>query len=250
MPKSNRILVIGDSCLDVFVYGAADRLCPDAPVPVFIAEHTKQNGGMAKNVYNNLKNLGADCELVDNKEVIVKTRYIDKKTNHMFLRVDSGEERIGRCSVLKDIQFTEYSAVVIADYNKGFLLEEDIKYILQNHDVVFLDTKKLLKSWYSKVPFIKINETEFEKTKHLVTNTDNIIMTRGSKGCCYRERMYPVEKVEVKDPVGAGDTFIAALTYEFIQSHDISKAIEFANKCATVVVQKRGVYVINEEMKG
>lgn len=250
MPKSNRILVIGDSCLDAFVYGAADRLCPDAPVPVFIAEYTKQNGGMAKNVYNNLKNLGAECDILDNKEVIVKTRYIDKKTNHMFLRVDSGEEKIGRCSVLKDIQFTEYSAVVIADYNKGFLLEEDIEYILKNHNIVFLDTKKLLKGWYSKVPFIKINETEFEKTKHLVTNTDNIIMTIGSKGCRYREQLYPVDKVEVKDPVGAGDTFIAALAFEYTKSQNISQAIEFANKCATVVVQKRGVCVINEEMKG
>lgn len=250
MSKNNRILVVGDSCLDVFVYGSADRLCPDAPVPVFVAEHTKQNGGMAKNVYNNLWNLGVECDIIDNKEVIIKTRYIDKKTNHMFLRVDSGEEKIGRCSVLKNVNFTEYSAIIIADYNKGFLHEEDIDYILQNHDVVFLDTKKLLKNWYTKVPFIKINETEFEKTKHLVNNTDNIIMTLGSRGCRYRGNTYPVEKVEVKDPVGAGDTFIAALAFEYINSYNIIQAIEFANKCATTVVQKRGVYVINEEVKG
>jgi len=246
----SKILVIGDSCLDVFVYGSADRLCPDAPVPVFIAEYTKHNGGMAKNVYNNLKNLGADCDIVDNKEVVTKTRYIDKKTNHMFLRVDSGEEKINRCAWLKNIQFSNYSAVIIADYNKGFLLEEDIEYVLQNNDVVFLDTKKLLKSWSSKVPFIKINETEFEKTKHLVTNTDNIIMTLGSKGCRYREQLYPVEKVEVKDSVGAGDTFIAGLAHEYINSYDITKAIKFANACATEVVQRRGVYVINEEARG
>ena len=31
-----KILVIGDSCKDVFIYGTANRLCPEAPVPVFI----------------------------------------------------------------------------------------------------------------------------------------------------------------------------------------------------------------------
>ena len=30
-----KILVIGDSCHDVFVYGKCDRICPEAPVPVF-----------------------------------------------------------------------------------------------------------------------------------------------------------------------------------------------------------------------
>ena len=29
------ILVIGESCLDVFHYGECERLCPEAPVPVF-----------------------------------------------------------------------------------------------------------------------------------------------------------------------------------------------------------------------
>ena len=29
------ILVVGDSCIDRFVYGTAVRLAPEAPVPVF-----------------------------------------------------------------------------------------------------------------------------------------------------------------------------------------------------------------------
>jgi len=33
-----KILVIGDSCKDVFIYGKANRLCPEAPVPVFIPQ--------------------------------------------------------------------------------------------------------------------------------------------------------------------------------------------------------------------
>ena len=29
-----KILVIGDSCKDVFVYGTIERLAPEAPIPV------------------------------------------------------------------------------------------------------------------------------------------------------------------------------------------------------------------------
>ena len=50
-----KILVIGDSCQDVFIYGKCERLCPDAPVPVFIPLKTKKIGGMAFNVYENIK---------------------------------------------------------------------------------------------------------------------------------------------------------------------------------------------------
>jgi sugar/nucleoside kinase (ribokinase family) len=60
----------------------------------------------------------------------------------------------------------------------------------------------------------------------------------------YREKTYPVEKVEIKDTSGAGDTFLAALSIEYCKSNDIDKAIEFANKCATIVVQKQGVVTI------
>ena len=42
------ILVIGDACIDEFVYGKCTRLCPDAPVPVFIPLETIRNGGMSK----------------------------------------------------------------------------------------------------------------------------------------------------------------------------------------------------------
>ena len=33
----NRVLVVGEICDDVFIYGSASRLCPDVPAPVFKA---------------------------------------------------------------------------------------------------------------------------------------------------------------------------------------------------------------------
>lgn len=243
---NNRILVIGDSCKDIFIYGKSTRLCPDAPVPVFVAKQIIENGGMAKNVYSNLVSLGASVDILTNKEEITKTRYIDKKTNHMFLRVDSGEEKISRVEGLENIKFEEYSAIIISDYDKGFLLEKDIEYILQRHSETFIDTKKLLNQWYKNASFIKINKPEFDRTKHLLDVMDNLVITIGSGGCIYRGIVYPVEKVEVLDTVGAGDTFIASLVWKYIENKDIEEAIRFANNCATKVVQKKGVSIINE----
>ena len=68
-----------------------------------------------------------------------------------------------------------------------------------------------------------------------------MIITQGQKGCIYRNKIYKVPLVEVKDVSGAGDTFISGLCCEFLKTKDIEKSIHFANECATKVVQKRGV---------
>jgi D-beta-D-heptose 7-phosphate kinase/D-beta-D-heptose 1-phosphate adenosyltransferase len=47
--------------------------------------------------------------------------------------------------------------------------------------------------------------------------------------------------------VGAGDTFLAALTYDYLYTKDISHAIMFANKAAAIAVQHQGTYVLNEQ---
>jgi bifunctional ADP-heptose synthase (sugar kinase/adenylyltransferase) len=38
-----RLLVIGDSCLDIFRYGEVSRLAPEAPVPIIMPEYEKVN---------------------------------------------------------------------------------------------------------------------------------------------------------------------------------------------------------------
>lgn len=239
-----KILIIGDSCKDVFIYGKCTRMCPDAPVPVFLPTTQRCNRGMASNVAENLRKLGIECDVVCNQEEVQKTRYIDEKTNHMFLRVDSNEENIGRIKNLNKELIEKYDIVIISDYDKGFLAEEDIDFICSEHDSVFVDTKKILSSWYKKAKFIKINEKEYNRTKLTISTKDNLIITLGENGCMHRGENFPVEKVEVKDMSGAGDTFLAGLVYSYTKEADIFKAIVFANECATKVVQKRGVNVV------
>ena len=89
-----KILVIGDSCTDIFIYGRCQRLCPEAPIPIFEPSKTITNDGMAGNVVRNFKALGVtDVDIITNKEQITKTRYVEDKSNQMLLRVD-GNDRV------------------------------------------------------------------------------------------------------------------------------------------------------------
>jgi D-beta-D-heptose 7-phosphate kinase/D-beta-D-heptose 1-phosphate adenosyltransferase len=115
-----KILVIGDSCTDVFVYGQIDRLCPEAPVPIFEPIHQKENGGMVSNVKNNLIALGVDVHIISNNNGMKKVRYVDNNSNQMIMRLDENDV-CDRVENLKDMSFSEYDAIIISDYNKGFL---------------------------------------------------------------------------------------------------------------------------------
>ena len=49
------VLVIGETCIDRFIYGTVNRISPEAPVPIFVPIETKENSGMSGNVVENLK---------------------------------------------------------------------------------------------------------------------------------------------------------------------------------------------------
>jgi D-beta-D-heptose 7-phosphate kinase/D-beta-D-heptose 1-phosphate adenosyltransferase len=240
-----KILVVGDSCKDVFIYGKVEKLCPDAPVPVIIPTKRTETGGMAANVYENIESLGIEVDLITNEEVITKTRYIEERTNHQIVRVDSESNPLHRIQHIDKIPFSEYDAVVISDYNKGFLDYEDISYICNLHPCVFIDTKKIINSKFNNAKFIKINEFEYKNNLNagqLFSDFDKkLVITMGGKGCVYLGTRYPVENVEIKDNCGAGDTFLAAMVVEYCKNKDIDSALKFANQCSTIVVQRRGV---------
>lgn len=241
-----KILVIGESCRDVFVYCKADRLAPDMPIPVLGVVEQKENPGMAANVLRNIKELFSNVELHTNDrwEEVTKTRYIHNDTNHMFIRVDT-DHNIPRIKV-KDVPLSKYDVIAISDYNKGFLTKEDIVYITDNHDNVFIDTKKILGDWIEKARFIKINNYEYEHSEPYITETlkSKIIHTKGGQGAIFNGKIYPVETVEVKDVSGAGDSFFAALIVKYAETGDIEESIKFANECAVEVVKHKGVSVI------
>ena len=242
-----RILVIGDSCTDEFIYCDIERICPEAPVPVLKPTKTTINPGMASNVVENLKSLGAETDIITNDNFIKKTRYIDNRSGQMVVRVDKNDKCERYQGETYDV--VDYDAIIISDYCKGFLTEDDIEAFAERATCpVFLDTKKQLGKWCENIDFIKINEFEhkknFERLPDYPFILNKMIVTIGSKGCKYRDEIFPVQGVSVKDVSGAGDTFLAALVLSYLKNNDIKSAITFANECATKVVQKRGVAVI------
>lgn len=242
----SKILVIGETCRDVFVYCDSNRLCPEAPVPVLNISDQRENPGMAGNVRRNIESLSGkvvDITTNTNWYEIAKTRYVHKESNHMFFRVDTTQS-IPRIN-LKDLDLS-YDLIVISDYNKGFLSEEDIEYICSNHNNVFIDTKKILGDWVRGARYIKINDYEYQNSKSYLTKDieEKIIHTMGGLGCEFGGKRYPTKKVEVKDLSGAGDTFMAGLVVKFIDTDDIVKSIKYANECASKVVSQKGVAVL------
>ena len=86
-----KVLVIGENCTDVFIYGDVKRLSPEAPIPVIEPRHQTTNKGMAENVQLNLTALGVNTELCSNTEEITKTRYVDSSYNYILLRIDNND---------------------------------------------------------------------------------------------------------------------------------------------------------------
>ena len=59
-----KVLVVGESCQDIFMYGEVKRLEPSAPVSVIKINNTIKNPGMAMNVAQNLLSLVFQAEYV------------------------------------------------------------------------------------------------------------------------------------------------------------------------------------------
>ena len=237
--KQLKILLIWDSCTDEYVYGTCNRLNPEAPVPILNFKRKDTTKGMAWNVRENLMSFDMEVYIVTNQEDITKTRYIDERYNQQILRVDDE-------SLLKPMEYElpedKFDALVISDYDKGFLTKEKIFELVEWFDgPVFIDSKK------TELPdgcYIKVNDIEYEK---LQTKNNNVIITKGGKGAEYKGKLYTGEDVKVFDAVGAGDTFLSALVYFYLLYGRIDKAIPYANKAASVAVQNFGTYVLTKE---
>src|SRR6187402_118461 len=59
-----RVLVVGDAMLDRYIYGAVERISPEAPVPVVRVTREEERIGAAANVAYNIVTLGAKASLL------------------------------------------------------------------------------------------------------------------------------------------------------------------------------------------
>lgn len=200
--KGLKILVIGDIMLDTYIWGKAERLSPEAPVPVVeVIERTSSPGGAA-NVAMNLKSLGAEpilcsvagsdargdelLRLIENQGIgtqgilrvserttTTKFRIIANKTQ--LLRVDEEvstplPQELSRLLWQKIehlIQTEHPAAIVFQDYDKGvitsYLIEETTALAQTKGIPVCVDPKRRNFMAYREVTLFKPNLKEFRE---------------------------------------------------------------------------------------
>lgn len=241
--KSFKVLLIGESCQDIYHYGVCDRLCAEAPVPVFDYKTQEIKPGMAANVNENLLSFGLQVDFVTNpSHQLIKRRFIDTKSNQLLLREDVGHQvdsvRIPSC--------VEYDAVVISDYNRGLLETNEIEELCEKfRGPIFVDSKNpRLKHFKNAI--IKINSLE-EKRLQTCPENSELIVTMGKMGAKWNDKIFPAPKVDVFDVTGAGDVFLASLCYFYLNTNNIQNSIANAVYLASKSVQHMGVYVLTND---
>lgn len=158
-----RVLCVGDVMLDRFVYGAVDRISPEAPIPVVKVQREAAMLGGAGNVVRNLAALGAqsafvsvigtdaagtelegllaampnvEASLVSTREraTTIKTRYV--AAGQQLLRADSESDgplaAVVRQAVLSRAlaALDGCGALALSDYGKGVLGEDIAQQII------------------------------------------------------------------------------------------------------------------------
>ncbi|MBI1272818.1 MAG: D-glycero-beta-D-manno-heptose-7-phosphate kinase [Alphaproteobacteria bacterium] len=209
LPKLNghRVLVVGDVMLDRFVYGAVDRISPEAPIPVIKVQRELVTLGGAGNVVRNIVSLGGHVDLIgiagqdqsgydlaklltelenvtpliltdNSRPTTLKTRYV--ANGQQLLRSDHEISQM----VTKDIEdqllmrikpaLEECDVVILSDYAKGVLTErivsETIAMAKDLNKPVLIDPKGRDFARYRGATMLTPNRRELAEAAHL----DNI----------------------------------------------------------------------------
>ncbi len=174
-----KILVVGDIILDEYLWGMANRLSPEAPVPVLEVKRKTYLLGGAANVANNIAAMGAkammcgvigddlysnvvldllnkgkintDFVIKDNsRPTTVKTRLIAQNNKHLA-RVDSESLELIASDISKQIYenvekvIDDIDLIILSDYVISVLdakLIKDIVKLANRHDKIVLTDPK------------------------------------------------------------------------------------------------------------
>lgn len=263
-----KIIVIGERAIDHNVILRPLRLNPEQPNSVVTKPVGESvTGGMAENVYNNLRSLGlkeSEICFITNKTAIVKKRFIEEMTGATMVRIDENDDVITKNheyfdgDTFKDLRkiienYKTIKMVAISDYEKNFLDTYWLQQIFElcdKHGIkTIIDTRKKLNcDWSDKADFVKINSKEYAALGAEASQyCRNLFVTLGSRGVQWvnQNKIYPT--IPVVNPIscGAGDSFQSAFCYKYMICNDIEESLKFANKAAMVVVKKPGTATVS-----
>jgi len=208
------VLVLGDVMLDRFIYGAVDRISPEAPVPVIAVERETAMLGGAGNVARNVAALGGravllgligddeagrtlegllrdeaglEAELVIDpaRRTTEKVRYISG--SHQMLRVDREDRTEARAEALLaafNRRLAEADVVVLSDYAKGVLTDAVTRSAIDAARAagkpVIVDPKSRNLARYDGATLIKPNRKEAAEATGISGNSDEASEAAGA----------------------------------------------------------------------
>jgi D-beta-D-heptose 7-phosphate kinase/D-beta-D-heptose 1-phosphate adenosyltransferase len=289
------IVVIGDIIVDINYNSQILRNAPEADIPIHNILDKRYILGGAANVAFNLKNLQTDIELlglIGNDslgEIVRDLLHKNEINNKLFIddgRITTQKNRIfhnNNLCVRYDIENTndisniieeevinyiinknDINAIIISDYDKGFITEnlcqQIIKYSNLNNIPTFIDPKIKNYLKYKNCFLLKPNIAEAEKISNCnnikkiidIINEKiqckNLLITRGKEGMILNSISNRIEHdsiINLVDVTGAGDIVMSVLVYIFLIENDLFKACKYANFVAGKSVSTIGNYCIS-----
>lgn len=225
-----------------------------------------------------LTNGGAyDClRCFDNSEILTHAKIRYMNDGQQLFRISRERRDYDQLSeiILADLvrRHNLYDAIIVADYNKGVMTPAVIQQVMSLGIPVMVDPKHDNFWSYKGATIFKPNELEAQTAicEKLHTSPSNtlistrwgacisqeldakyVVITRGKYGMYVTDtsntgeaELLPAHEVEIADIAGAGDTAIAVMTLEYLDTGDIMKAAQVANLACSLVVQHSGVVPI------
>lgn len=272
-----RLVIVGDTLLDVDLDGAVSRVCPDAPVPVVdLASRVQRAGGAgltatlaaADGLAVTLVTAVADdaagerlrAELRGYDTVIgpataatpVKTRL--RGAGQSIARIDEGGR--GGAPVVTDEMLDVVCAadtVLVSDYGRGITSDERLRSVLARKTVVWDPHPK----GAPPVPHAALvcpnlgEALSFADTDRGPTaaaelrgrwSASAVVVTMGAEGAVLHDgTRFPAPPVAVADPCGAGDRFAAAATGALLAGDSVAGAVRTAVDAAARFLADGGV---------
>ncbi len=207
--KGARVVCVGDLMLDRFVYGTAERISPEAPIPVVRIEREESMLGGAGNVVRNIVGLGGEVEFVSvvgqdqagrevlglvgeldgvephllverNRVTTIKTRFI--AGHQQMLRADSETDVPVADPIAEDAArlvcqaMKSCTVVAISDYAKGLLIPREIATIIHAAKAakrtVIVDPKGRDYSRYKGATILTPNQRELADAAQMPADDD------------------------------------------------------------------------------
>jgi rfaE bifunctional protein kinase chain/domain len=215
--RDKRVLIVGDVMLDQYLFGDAERISPEAPVPVIRLEQEHSYLGGAGNVARNVAALGGRASLVgiagddaaghmlhellrqeainahvplcSGRVTTLKTRVLAR--NQQMLRLDREEhsplepeeERLllDRLATLAE----DHEAIILSDYGKGLVSPSFMEALrallasLPRAPLMLVDPRPANMHLYQGAFLLTPNLKESAETVHLPTRSQDEVLAAG-----------------------------------------------------------------------